>query len=558
MVACDMCDDWLHVNFINYSTGLATVAITYVCQRYIHDNFLVAINFLHYQIKKKAWNDYEIKNTIVFYQNLALEETLTFQSHNFISDSCNLSKKVTVHSHQGIKNEYFNCWFSATMQVLLETMIQELLVKTVHSDDPMTLQSLITFSAKLKSQLIYRNNNIRLSSDEVSISELCGIDIKSGIFCDPVEFLELFIEKTNTRALFDTKQIQILRCEGCDNLNGDIGRDSPVIKIDIPEVTCELVTNEILWNTATGPCIALAESRPCQSCSVGDEININCTRRFTFFMQCPIFLILKFNRVQHENFAKVFKGKIKLFKELNINLLTPRFQTSEQSKYQLIANINSSRDSSTRSNHFIVALFDYENQKAFVFNDDKIKRYYINKKLQEEDFQTTLYVAFFVRKECVIEELYSKAHPWFLKEAEITSTENLYFNDRNSISTRITRHDILSTSGQNHFNDTIMIRFIQSQYKNVNGAISTTSYLIPPIAQDHFNNEYQTITAECDFTDTNLIVIPYNQEGNVGHWSTFAIYPKKYSMFYLDSKKTVDLCAFNCALHLLKKCFESK
>ena len=274
-------------------------------------------------------------------------------------------------------------------------------------------------------------------------------------------------------------------------------------------------------------------------------------------MQCPIFLIVKFNRVQHENFAKVFKGKIKLFKELDINLLTPRFQTSQQSKYQLIATINSSRDSSARSNHFTAALFYYENQKAFVFND-KIKRYYIDKKLQEEDFQTTLYVAFFVRKDCVIEVLYSKARPCFLKEAEITSIENLYFNDRNPMSTRITRHGILSTSGQNHFNDAIINQIIQSQCKNINGAISTTSYLIPSIAQGHFNYEYQTIVAECDFTDTNLIVIPYNQEGNVGHWSIFAIYPKNYSIFYLDSKKTADLWAFNCVLPLLKKYFESK
>ena len=166
-----------------------------------------------------------------------------------------------------MKNEYFNCWFSATMQVLLGTIIQEPLPKIVHSDDPMILQSLISFSAKLKSQLIYRNNNIQLSSDEVSISELCGIDVKSCIFCDPVEFLELFIEKTDTQALFDTKQIQILRCEGCNNLNGDIERDSPVIEIDIPEVTRELSINEIFWNTATGHCIAPAESRPCQSCN---------------------------------------------------------------------------------------------------------------------------------------------------------------------------------------------------------------------------------------------------------------------------------------------------
>ena len=219
---------------------------------------------------------------------MALEETLAFQSHNFISDSYNLNRKVTVHSQQGIKNEYFNCWFSATMQVLLGTIIQEPLLKVVHSDDPMIQQSLISFSARLKSQLTYRNNNIQVSSDEVSISEPCGIDIKSCKFCDPLEFLEHFIEKTITRVLFDTKQIQILRCEGCSNLNGDIGRDSPVIEIDIPEVKCELSINEILWNMATGHCIAPAESRPCQSCSVGDEININCTRRFIFFMQCPI------------------------------------------------------------------------------------------------------------------------------------------------------------------------------------------------------------------------------------------------------------------------------
>ena len=177
---------------------------------------------------------------------MSLEETLTFQWHNYISDSDNLNKKVTMHSQQGIKNDYFNCWFLATMQILLGTIIQELLLKIVHSDDPMILHSLICFNAKLKSQLTYRNNNIQLSSDEVSISELCDIDIKSGIFCDPVEFLELFLEKTNTRALFDTKQIQILRCEGCSNLNADTGRDSPVTETDIREVTCELSINEIL------------------------------------------------------------------------------------------------------------------------------------------------------------------------------------------------------------------------------------------------------------------------------------------------------------------------
>ena len=81
------------------------------------------------------------------------------------------------------------------MQVLLGTTIREPLLKVVHSDDPMILQSLIGFSAKLKSQLTYRNNNIQLSSDEVSIREICGTDIKSGIFCDAFEFLELFVEK---------------------------------------------------------------------------------------------------------------------------------------------------------------------------------------------------------------------------------------------------------------------------------------------------------------------------------------------------------------------------
>ena len=115
-----------------------------------------------------------------------------------IKISCNLNRKVTVRSQQGIKNKYFNCWFLATMQVLIGTIIQELLPKVVHSDDPIILQSLISFRAKLKSQLTYGNNNIQLSLDEASISELCGIDIKSGIFCNPVEFLELFIEKTNT------------------------------------------------------------------------------------------------------------------------------------------------------------------------------------------------------------------------------------------------------------------------------------------------------------------------------------------------------------------------
>ena len=92
------------------------------------------------------------------------------------------------------------------MQVLLGTIIHEPSLKVVHSDNPIILQSLISFSVKLRSQFTYRNNSIQKSLDEVSISELCGIDIKSRIFCGPVEFLELFIEKSDTRALFNTKR----------------------------------------------------------------------------------------------------------------------------------------------------------------------------------------------------------------------------------------------------------------------------------------------------------------------------------------------------------------
>ena len=103
-----------------------------------------------------------------------------------------------------------------------------------------------------------------------------------------------------------------------------------------------------------------------------------------------------------------------------------------------------------------------------------------------------------------------------------------------------------------------MLIWISLYEANVNGAISTTSYLISSIAQGHANYEYQAIVAEYDFTDMNLIVIPHKQEGNVGHWSIFAVYPKKYSIFYLDLNKTADLCAFKCVLHLLKKYFENK
>ena len=59
--------------------------IIYVCQRCIHNNFLGVINVLYYQLEKKATNDYEIENAIVLYQSMTLEETLTFQSQNFIS-----------------------------------------------------------------------------------------------------------------------------------------------------------------------------------------------------------------------------------------------------------------------------------------------------------------------------------------------------------------------------------------------------------------------------------------------------------------------------------------
>ena len=101
-------------------------------------------------------------------------------------------------------------------------------------------------------------------------------------------------------------------------------------------------------------------------------------------------------------------------------------------------------------------------------------------------------MAVFIRKDCK-EELHSKGPPWFLKEAEIERNENLYFNDRKPISTCITRHDILSTSDRNHFKDVIINQFIQLQCQNVNGAISTISYLIPSIAQSHFSYEYYNI-----------------------------------------------------------------
>ena len=90
---------------------------------------------------------------------------------------------------------------------------------------------------------------------------------------------------------------------------------------------------------------------------IGSELKL-VFQKCHFLIQGPIFLILKFNRKQHENFAKVSKEIIKFFKELERNLLISWFQKSEQNKYQLMATINSSHDSSTRSNHFTAALFD--------------------------------------------------------------------------------------------------------------------------------------------------------------------------------------------------------
>ena len=104
-------------------------------------------------------------------------------------------------------------------------------------------------------------------------------------------------------------------------------------------------------------------------------------------------------------------------------------------------------------------------------------------------------MAVFVQKDCVIEELYSKVRPWFLKEAEITSIENLYVNDRNPISTRITRHHTFNKRSK-PFQRCYYESVYTKPSKNVNGVISTTSYLIPSIAQGHFNYEYQTIVAE--------------------------------------------------------------
>ena len=112
-------------------------------------------------------------------------------------------------------------------------------------------------------------------------------------------------------------------------------------------------------------------------------------------------------------------------------------------------------------------------------------------------------MAVFIRKACE-EELRSKGPPWFLKEAETESNENLYFNDRKPISTCITMHDILSTSDRNHFNDVIINQFIQRQCQNVNGAISTISYLIPSVAQSHFNYEYYNIFQTTPFNHTMI------------------------------------------------------
>ena len=115
-------------------------------------------------------------------------------------------------------------------------------------------------------------------------------------------------------------------------------------------------------------------------------------------------------------------------------------------------------------------------------------------------------MAVFIRKDCK-EELHSKGPPWFLKEAEIERNENLYFNDRKPISTCITRHDILSTSDRNHFKDVIINQFIQLQCQNVNGAISTISYLIPSIAQSHFSYEYYNIFQTTRFNHTMIFFI---------------------------------------------------
>ena len=129
MVACNICDEWYHVECIRFSYPFVRAVPFFVCPNCVDTTFS---GFLSY-IRHRAWEviNYQIKDITFICKEYSKLNVLTpkvIRFHKHPSQWKEMSNLFTAPSldiltRRGITNRHFNCYINAPIQILLGSSV---------------------------------------------------------------------------------------------------------------------------------------------------------------------------------------------------------------------------------------------------------------------------------------------------------------------------------------------------------------------------------------------------------------------------------------------------
>ena len=315
------------------------------------------------------------------------------------------------------------------------------------------------------------------------IANFARFDIEKMICEDPSEFWETFLTRANLLELFQVKRVIATRCENCFAITG-INHNTCMLDIILPNLEKSAMLKNIIWDAFTGQCITPNEAEPCGKCALKSKSWAKfAAREHVFLLNCPAVSVIRFDIVA-------------------------------------VGSNHKTRGESTRSTHFTAMLMDSE--KAYEYDNLAEKRFLKNKKINQEQFKETIYMAFYVRKDCFIDCLTAHDNErvsWSLSYEKLHHISNVFIKGDNDNNLSILTSNILS--GSSLITDEEISAFICSQLNVVDDAYSTSSFIFGNVKDGFKTQEYSEFISNVDVLKNRVILFPYKAAKD--EWSLILI-----------------------------------
>ena len=190
MVACDLCKKWYHNNCIGLESAFTHTIPFFICGQCINRHYSGFTPFLRLSIND-FYNGKAKTMELIFNNYLSLSDEAKFrlQYQKFLSphrENCNTKSisSLNILTNKGISNQYLNCHISASVYLLLRTIICAMLPSLLEND------------SVLNNNLHYVKN--KLHSEASSTHSFTQCDRKSPFPKVPVlgQILEEVMQKT--------------------------------------------------------------------------------------------------------------------------------------------------------------------------------------------------------------------------------------------------------------------------------------------------------------------------------------------------------------------------